>query len=245
MHQGILLASLCCLLGGSNAIAPKFSWDTVANMTFFHACNESGLFNDAALRTITKFPLVTRLRIFWHCRENMQNAYALVFEQVTIEKGQGYNDGTHNFAEQKITAQCAAVKAIDPSICTVFYMNSVLSWYFYQMNGIYEKHPEQWLYDSTTGEPVKGPGDRHFDPPKGGMLIFNHANEAMRTFWKGVCLNATASGVVGTNTKCSCSCSAGITNPNACCALKLQQMGASLTLPRTPPTRRHSTLTAP
>ena len=175
----------------------------------------------------------------------MQNTYSFVFEQVTIEKGQGYNDGTHNFAEQKITAQCAAVKAIDPSICTVFYMNSVLSWYFYQMNGIYEKHPEQWLYDSTTGEPVKGPGDRHFDPPKGGMLIFNHANEAMRTFWKGVCLNATASGVVGTNTKCSCSCSAGLTNPNACCALKLQQMGASLTLPRTPPTRRRSISTAP
>jgi hypothetical protein len=40
-------------------------------------------------------------------------------DAVTIEKGQGYNDGSKNFAEDKIIAQCAAVKAVDPSICTV------------------------------------------------------------------------------------------------------------------------------
>ena len=38
-------------------------------MTFFHACNESGLFSSEALDTIVKFPMVT------------------------IEKGQGFNDG--------------------------------------------------------------------------------------------------------------------------------------------------------
>jgi hypothetical protein len=41
---------------GVGAIAPKHSWDYVGNMTFIHACNESGLFSDEALETITKFP---------------------------------------------------------------------------------------------------------------------------------------------------------------------------------------------
>ena len=44
----------------------------------------------------------------------------------------------------------AAVKKRDPSISTVFYMNAVLSWYFYRMNDIYEKEPSEWLYASKT-----------------------------------------------------------------------------------------------
>lgn len=58
------------LVAPAGAIRPKFSWDYVGNMTFVHLCNESGLFNDNALDTIVKFPLVT------------------------VEKGQGFNDGT-------------------------------------------------------------------------------------------------------------------------------------------------------
>ena len=96
----------------SLGIRPKFSWDMVGNMTFFHSCNESGLFSSEALDTITKFPFVT------------------------VEKGQGFNDGSGDFAEVKIVAQLKAVKERDPSICTVFYMNNVLSWYFYEMDQV-------------------------------------------------------------------------------------------------------------
>jgi hypothetical protein len=64
------------------------------------------------------------------------------------------------------------------------------------MNDVYTAHPEQWLYDSKTGKPVRGPGDRTFNPPKGGMLIFDHARPSVRKFWKDVCYNATASGFV-------------------------------------------------
>jgi hypothetical protein len=139
-----MIKFLLLLVASASAIRPKFSWDSVANMTFFHSCNESGLFSDAALDTIVKFPLVT------------------------IEKGQGFNDKSHpeQHAEEKIVAQLRAVKERDPSICTVFYMNSVLSWYFYEMNDIYTAHPEQWLYDSKTGKAVRGGGDHTFDPPK-------------------------------------------------------------------------------
>lgn len=91
-------------------------------MTFVHTCNESGTFSAAALDTIQKFPLVT------------------------IEKGQGFLDGTGRHAEDKIVEQLAAIKARNPGIATVtswmrplvllliygavqvFYMNSVLDW---------------------------------------------------------------------------------------------------------------------
>ena len=89
------LVALAALAHGAAAIRPKFSWDTLGNMTFIHTCNESGLFTDAALDTITKFPFVT------------------------VEKGQGFNDGTGRYAEEKIAEQLGAVKKRDPSISTV------------------------------------------------------------------------------------------------------------------------------
>jgi hypothetical protein len=118
--------------------------------------------------------------------------------QVTVEKGQGFNDPNtkDQYAEPKIIAQLAAVKARDPSICTVFYMNSVLSWYFYEMDVTFRAHPEQWLYDSADGKPVKTSGDHTFNPPKDGMLVFDHSKLATREFWEAVCVNATATGAV-------------------------------------------------
>ena len=107
--RGVFLALLVLPVA---AIRPKFSWDTLGNMTFFHSCNFSGQFSSAALDTIQKFPFVT------------------------IEKGQGFQDGSAPCsaaagmcAEEKIIAQIRAIKARDATISTVFYMNSVLDWY--------------------------------------------------------------------------------------------------------------------
>ena len=161
------------LLAHPFAIRPKFSWDFVGNMSFIHLCNESGLFNAEALDTIAKFPLVT------------------------IEKGQGFLDGSGRFAEAKIVEQLTAVKRADPTISTVFYMNSVLDWYFYEMHETFLKHPAWWLYDSNDpSQPVKCHGDSTFNPPKQGMLIFDHAKPEVRAFWQSVCASAVASGVV-------------------------------------------------
>jgi len=44
---------------------------------------------------------------------------------------------------------------------------------------------------------VREGGDKTFQPqPKDGMLVFNHALPAVRSFWQGVCYAAVASGVV-------------------------------------------------
>ena len=116
------------------SIAPRFSWDTVGSMSFFHACNESGLWSEEALDVIQKY------------------------QMVTVEKGQGFTDtsGNGTQAEARIIAQLAAVKARDAGIQTVFYMNSVLNWFFYAMAATYEAEPAQWMYDSATRQ-VRAP----------------------------------------------------------------------------------------
>lgn len=168
-----LLALLLLAPPAVRAAGPQFSWDYVANMTFFHSCNESGLFSERALDTIQRFPIVT------------------------IEKGQSYNsNATGEFAEDKIVAQLRAVKERNPKIMTVFYVNAVLSWYFYRMNVEYEQMPKEWLYNSYTGQPVRESGDKTFNPPPGGMLVWNHGLKEVQTFWKDTCLNATKTGFV-------------------------------------------------
>eukprot|EP00927_Polykrikos_kofoidii_P046470 TRINITY_DN40705_c0_g1_i1.p1 TRINITY_DN40705_c0_g1~~TRINITY_DN40705_c0_g1_i1.p1 ORF type:complete len:475 (+),score=90.50 TRINITY_DN40705_c0_g1_i1:61-1425(+) len=154
------------------AIAPKHSWDSLATMTFFHACNESGLYSDEALDVITKFPLVT------------------------VEKGQGFNDKTGRKAEEKIVEQLKAVKSRDPNIATVFYMNSVLDWYFYGMHDEYVQHKDWWLRYSSTGKPFYTSGDKTFNPPKEGMLVFDHSKAEVRQWWQDTCMQAVASGFV-------------------------------------------------
>ena len=51
---------LVLAMGMAGAMAapqmPKFSWDTVP--VFYHSCNYTGQFSDAAIAIIAKFPLV-------------------------------------------------------------------------------------------------------------------------------------------------------------------------------------------
>merc|ERR1712124_125265 len=49
---------------------------------------------------------------------------------------------------------------------------------------------------SKTGKPFYTSGDKHFNPPKSGMLVFDHANPEVQSWWANVCLNFTKTGVV-------------------------------------------------
>ena len=68
--------------------------------------------------------------------------------------------------------------------------------YFYNMDTVMHAHRAWQLNDSKTGRPVLAPGDKHFNPPKDGMLVFAHNVPAMQTFWIDTCLNATRTGLV-------------------------------------------------
>jgi hypothetical protein len=151
------------------------------------------MFSEEALDTIVKFPFVT------------------------IEKGQGFHDGSPactatsgSCAEDKIVAQIAAIKKRDPTIATVFYMNSVLDWYFYRMHYQMLAHPSWSLKCSKgpdgqlaaekcgggIGSPFYTSGDQHFNPPEEGMLVFDDSQQAVREFWLDVCFKAVATGLV-------------------------------------------------
>ena len=68
MLGATLLAAL--LLQLLAARRPHWSWATFGDMTYVHACNSSGPWSDAALRTLAKFPLVTLERFhgqYTHC----------------------------------------------------------------------------------------------------------------------------------------------------------------------------------
>merc|ERR1740130_1788715 len=52
------------------------------------------------------------------------------------------------------------------------------------------------LNQSANGEPLMISGDKHFDPPKAGMLVYAHNVKEMQDYWIEVCLNATKTGFV-------------------------------------------------
>uniref|UniRef100_A0A7S4B460 Beta-galactosidase n=1 Tax=Chrysotila carterae TaxID=13221 RepID=A0A7S4B460_CHRCT len=158
---------------------PSHSWDSLGKMVFFHSCNRSGLFSQAALNTISRFSMVT------------------------IEKGQGFDTGQAGCAalqerppcaEAMIKEQLRRVKMHNTRVTTVFYMNLVLDWYFYDMHTMLESKPAWQLLDSRSGKPMRVSGDKVFDPPPEGLLVFNHAVGEMREHWKKICIKSGADG---------------------------------------------------
>ena len=79
----------------TNAISPRLN----------NACNETGLWSECALDTITNFPFVT------------------------VEKGQAF----HAPCTKGQPRSFRNLKAVKDHINTDFYMNSAISWYFCPM----------------------------------------------------------------------------------------------------------------
>lgn len=158
---------------GASAKMPLFSWDTVP--VFVHMCNASGPFSDATVNYLTRFPMVT------------------------VEKGQGLNSTNKSYAsqyaEEKILESLKRVKEINSSITTILYLNSILDWTMYQIHEIMLQHPEWWLHDEN-GNVVRIQGDHTFPQPAEGMLVFDHQQSAVQSFWTSACLNWTYTGYV-------------------------------------------------
>jgi hypothetical protein len=176
--QMLLIFVALVLLGGEDGIVsaavsppapPRFSWDTVP--VFYHSCNYSGPYSDAALQVVAKFPMVT------------------------IEKGQQVFDGAP-FAEDAIVGTLKRVKALNPNISTIFYYNSVLDWPFYRLHEKFIRHPD-WAVPSgkNDGKPCLMNGDSTF-PNHTNMLVFDFSKEEVRNFWASECINMTKTGYV-------------------------------------------------
>ena len=124
---------------------PTFSWDHIP--VYIHMCNASGLFNEQALESISKFPMVT------------------------VEKGQAMNDATNSTgscAEERIVAALRQVRGSAPDIVTIAYFNSVLDWTMYALHDFLVANNAFRLHNASN-LPVRIPGDPAFQQPPQGV----------------------------------------------------------------------------
>eukprot|EP00054_Salpingoeca_dolichothecata_P004158 m.29650 g.29650 ORF g.29650 m.29650 type:complete len:349 (-) comp14390_c1_seq2:772-1818(-) len=164
----MIVVALMFVVGGVAQELPMFSWETPP--VFVHMCNRSGEFSQEAVEFLARFPMVT------------------------FEKGQGEAESSC-CAEDKILAAAKQIKAINSSVHTLFYYNSVLNWEMYRMAEVFEQHSSWWLRD-LNGEVIRLQGDHSFPQPKNGMLVFDFAQEVVRNFWASACLNMTKTGFI-------------------------------------------------
>ena len=92
--QLLLIATSICFV---KAALPQFSWDTLP--VFFHSSNSTGQYNDDAMKIIARYSMVT------------------------IEKWMGY-DVKNVDDEDEMAVAMKAIKALNSSVSTYFYMSS-------------------------------------------------------------------------------------------------------------------------
>lgn len=183
-----LLSAAAAASACSTCVGPTWSWATLP--AFFHSSEHAGPdggFSPEALETITKFPIVT------------------------IEKWQGDKIEPPIFEEQAWAVAAKLIKAINPKISVVVWLDS-----FRIYTADKALNPD--LKSScTTGRfrPAEfletgGAMDGKLDPQSvyllknstglpaleswSGCHIFDHTKAVARDYWTGMCLNITAGG---------------------------------------------------
>ena len=138
-----------------STVLPQFSWDTLP--VFFHSSNTTGQYNDEALKTIAKF------------------------QMATIEKWMGYDVQGMDDEDEMVLAM-KAIKKVNPTIATYFYMNSFKDRpEMTRMARQLEKNPDYYLVDDDGHHVKNGQGFNAFDLSK----------PEVRKWWLNTCLNAT------------------------------------------------------
>ena len=88
-------------------------------------------------------------------------------------------------AEAKIIAAAMQIKAVQPQVKIMFYLNSVMDWIMYDLHKTMEANPEWWMKDDA-GEYIMLAGQKTFD-----LSV-----EGCRNAWLAVLQNAKVSGAI-------------------------------------------------
>ena len=135
------------------AALPQFSWSTLP--VFFHSSNSSGPYNDDALKTIARYPMVT------------------------IEKWMGF-DIKNVDDEDEMAVTMKAIKTLNSSVSTYFYMNS------------FKARPEMTRMARQLDENNYYLRDANGDKVKFSQFyVFDVSQPVVRKWWLDTCLNAT------------------------------------------------------
>lgn len=122
---------------------PSWSWDTM--QTYIHCANTTGEWNDAALQILATQPFV-------------------VFEK----NHKLFADPVNTSAELKISESCRRVKAINPNVTCLMYVESDWARTFYDLGHWVEAHPSSALQCPGSGDFVN---TTDFERWKGGPLV--------------------------------------------------------------------------
>lgn len=160
---------LVCGVRAARRWPPPFSWDKIP--LFAHTCNVSGPLSDTAVKTLSRFPMVT------------------------IEKAQGlYQQHDARSAEERIISELGRIE----NATRVFYYNSVLDWPYYGLHDLLAaeeaRGSEVWARDSN-GSVCSMHGDPGF-PNSSDLRVFDMGSSLARKLWIEECVNATDAGVV-------------------------------------------------
>jgi len=162
---------------------PIWSWDTFP--AFFHssdtgsASNNKGGFTNAALATITRYPMVT------------------------LEKWQGSAAEPYLYEEDAWVVAAKQIKTINPDITVVVWLDSMRIYTadkklnpdlgpscttgHFGPAQFLETHPE-YLLKNISGQPALESWSK--------CHLFDHTQEIARDFWRDMCLTMTASGFI-------------------------------------------------
>ena len=139
----------------AKAALPPFSWDTLP--VFFHSSNCTGQYNNDALKTTARYSMVT------------------------IEKWMGYNVENVD-DEDEMAVAMKAVKALNSSVNTYFYMSS-----FASLPEMTRMNRQSDVYNYCLRD---ANGDKVMFAGK--YYVFDLSRPEVRKWWLDTCLNATS-----------------------------------------------------
>eukprot|EP00041_Stephanoeca_diplocostata_P008544 m.126498 g.126498 ORF g.126498 m.126498 type:complete len:494 (+) comp17375_c0_seq1:87-1568(+) len=160
---------------------PQFSWDTMP--VFFHGSqtdtDKTGAFSPEAIQQIARYPIAT------------------------IEKWQGSQAPVFLYEEDAMIASATLLKKANPNMTVNVWFDSVRIYTanktlnpsakrscgtgHFRPAEFLETHPS-YLLQNSSGLPAVEPWS--------GCHIYNFKEQAVRDYWKDMCLNMTASGVI-------------------------------------------------
>ena len=157
---------------------PNWSWDTVP--IAFHGANQSGVFNAAAIATLAKHYLMV----------TVEKWYTACGSKHPIQNGPWCN------VEKAMYSTFNAIKAINPNVTTIMYLNFMFDFSMYHLAGLVaarEATGEQLLLRDERGELVVLCNDANYYC---NVTNFDWSKPAMIELWLDAVKNATSVGGV-------------------------------------------------
>jgi len=176
----LVLRHLCEASDANPAMpTPYFSWDTIP--LAFHGANIARLYNEAEVEQLAKYQMVTLEKWYTPCAFHVHDRN---------------QSGPECNVEEKMYTTFNAIKAQNPKVTTLLYLNSMFNFAFYNLNGIMlerERQGKPSLLRDKDGELVElcNDGNAYCN-----ITTFDWSVPEVAELWLQALINATRRGGV-------------------------------------------------